>query len=87
MEHERTDKEVLSAIRMITGAKMMNRINPHRAELPEIAEMLAMPYEEVRESCLRLRKAGKIEARNTDGVRWAKAIQLAEELEMMNREI
>lgn len=87
MEHERTDKEVLSAIRMITGAKMMNRVSPSRAELPEIADLLAMSYGEVRESCLRLRNEGKIEAKNEDGVRWAKAIQLAEELEMMNREI
>lgn len=84
---ERTDRDVLAAIRMITGAKMMQRITPRKALQSEIAEHLGMTFDEVYDSCVRLYREGKIEGHNEDGVRWFRAVQLPEELEQMSRKL
>jgi hypothetical protein len=65
---------ILSTIRLITAAKMMNRQEPHHALMSEIVQETGYSYTQVRDCCAELFREGKIEGGKTMHDSWFKAV-------------
>lgn len=66
-------EKILSMILLITATKIMNRQEPHHAEMKEISSETGIGYQTVLEVCRELVREGRIEGGKTISDNWVKA--------------